>query len=104
MSEAETQDAVTQTGGRGLIDPVDDEPTDEPTGTPTDTPTSTPTGTPTGTPTATPTGATATPTVTTTLSGGGPAADVPTLSGWALVAMMLLLGTLGYIVASRSSG
>jgi hypothetical protein len=59
--------------------------------------------TPTPTVTATAT-ATSSPTVTSTAQGGG-APAVPTLSGWALAAMTLLLGSLGYLAArGRSSG
>jgi hypothetical protein len=49
------------------------------------------------TPTPTPT-LTATPTLTFTSFGGGPAANVPTLSGWGLAALVLLLGLAGYFV------
>jgi Domain of unknown function (DUF4394)/IPTL-CTERM motif len=57
--------------------------------------------TPTPTVTATVT-ATSSPTVTSTAQGGGAPAQVPTLSGWALTAMILLLGFLGYVVARNS--
>jgi hypothetical protein len=53
--------------------------------------------TPTPTVTATAT-ATSSPTVTSTAQGGG-APAVPTLSGWALAGMVLLLGALGYFIA-----
>lgn len=59
-----------------------------------------PTPTPTATVTATAT-MTSSPTVTSTAQGGG-AAPVPTLSGWALAGMILLLGSLGYFVARGS--
>ena len=49
------------------------------------------------TPTPTPT-RTATPTLTFTSFAGGPAANVPTLSGWGLAALVLLLGLTGYFV------
>lgn len=49
------------------------------------------------TPTPTPT-RTATPTLTFTSFPGGPAANVPTLSGWGLAALVLLLGLAGYFV------
>jgi hypothetical protein len=53
---------------------------------------------PTPTPTPTVTGtATSTATVTATAQGGG-AANVPTLSGWGLAALVLLLGLAGYFV------
>jgi len=97
-----------------------DTPTPSLTATPTGTPTATPTatGTPTSTATATPTStltptvpaiATATPTVvpptpTFTLGPGGPAAQVPTLSGPALLAMVLLLGLVGYFVLRATAG
>jgi len=51
----------------------------------------------TPTPTPTPT-RTATPTLTFTSFAGGPAANVPTLSGWGLAALVLLLGLTGYFV------
>jgi hypothetical protein len=54
---------------------------------------------PTPTPTAT---ATATPTVTPTLSGGLPA-QVPTLSGWGLMAMVALLAALGFFVTRNGA-
>jgi hypothetical protein len=57
----------------------------------------TPTPTPTVTATATTTGS---PTATSTAQGGG-AAPVPTLSGWALAGLVLLLGSLGYFLARR---
>jgi hypothetical protein len=49
------------------------------------------------TPTPTPT-RTATPTLTFTSFAGGPAANVPTLSGWGLAVLVLLLGLAGYFV------
>lgn len=64
-------------------------------------PTPTPTATVTATRTATVT-TTSSPTVTSTAQGGG-APAVPTLSGWALAAMTLLLGSLGYLAARGSS-
>lgn len=88
-------------------------PTPTPTVTPTVTATVTgtppsPTGTPTATATATPTptGTTnRTPTVTATLSGGGPPPVVPTLSGWAMLFLALILGTSGYLfVRGGTSG
>jgi hypothetical protein len=60
-------------------------------------PTPTPTATVTGTPTTTAT-ATSSPTLTFTAFPGGPAAVVPTLSGWGLAALVLLLGVAGYFV------
>jgi hypothetical protein len=61
-----------------------------------------PTPTPTVTATAT---ATSTPTVTSTPQGGGAPAQVPTLSGWGLAAMVGLLAALGYFVSrSGTSG
>jgi hypothetical protein len=57
---------------------------------------------PTPTPTATPT-ATATPTVTSTPQGGGAPAQVPTLSGWGLAAMIALLAALGYFVSRNGA-
>ena len=63
-----------------------------------------PTPTPTVTATATAT-ATSTPTVTSTPQGGGAPAQVPTLSGWGLAAMVGLLAALGYFVSrSGASG
>jgi hypothetical protein len=64
---------------------------------PTPTPTATVTATATATPTATVT-TTSSPTVTSTAQAGGPAANVPTLSGWGLAALVLLLGLAGYFV------
>jgi Domain of unknown function (DUF4394)/IPTL-CTERM motif len=58
-----------------------------------------PTPTPTATATATPTGS---PTLTVTADGAAPA-EVPTLSGWAMAALMLLLGTFGYLLLRSSS-
>jgi hypothetical protein len=63
-------------------------------------PTPTPTATVTGTTTTT---ATATPTLTFTAFPGGPAAVVPTLSGWGLATLALLLAGLGYVVARAGS-
>jgi hypothetical protein len=61
-----------------------------------------PTPTPTATATAT---ATSSPTVTPTTQAGGAPPQVPTLSGWGLAAMVLLLAALGYFVTrSGSSG
>lgn len=60
-----------------------------------------PTPTPTATVTATAT-ATSSPTATSTAQAGG-AAAVPTLSGWALAGLGLVLGSLGYILARRGS-
>ncbi len=55
---------------------------------------------PTPTPTAT---ATSTPTVTSTPQGGGSPAQVPTLSGWGLAAMVALLAALGYFVSRNGA-
>lgn len=60
-----------------------------------------PTPTPTATVTATAT-TTSSPTATSTAQSGG-AAPVPTLSGWALAGLGLVLGSLGYILARRGS-
>jgi hypothetical protein len=78
-------------------------PTPTPTGstTPTPTTTLTPVGVATSTPTAT---VTATPTATTTLAGGGPTTPVPTLSGWAVAALFVLLATVGFFVTRNASG
>ena len=75
------------------------------TATATATATGTPTVTTTETTTATPT-ITQTATVTTTLSGGGPPAEVPTLSGWAMLTMGLILaaGALLFIRGGSSPG
>ena len=67
---------------------------------PTPTPTATATVTPTST--ATPT-FTASPSPTTTLAPGGPAANVPTLSGWLLAVLALAIATAGLFVIRGSS-
>ena len=97
-------------------------PTPTTTATTTATATATPTATTTATATATPTvtttaTATATPTATTTATatrtatptvvggGGGPAANVPTLSGWAMIAFALALSATGwFLIRGVSSG
>jgi hypothetical protein len=79
-------------------------PTPTPTGTLTSTPTTTPTSLPsiTATPTSTPT---RTATLTVTGGGVGPAANVPTLSGWAMIALALALSATGwFLIRGLSSG
>src|SRR5437762_1454463 len=75
-------------------------PSTTPTSTSTFTPSSTPTitNTPAGIPTATATGVPPTATATSISGGGGPAGNIPTLSGAMLAFLALALATLGFLL------
>ena len=65
----------------------------------------TPTPSATASPTSTPTTPPTTPTATATNpGGGGPSPPVPTLSGWAMAGLALVLGVLGFLLTRSGAG